>query len=188
MQRGSHANLVKQLKCDDVWQTWTDDAGRYENMPVDCVNWYTAFAFCVWDGGRLPTEAEWEYAAAGGAENRLYPWGNVSPVPLGNYAWANALHLVGTAGVGVGKWGNYDFAGNAAEWTFDGYDATWYSGGGKVCIDCANGADLPSRSVRGFLWLTSIDPAYFRAALRELALSPASALGPVGFRCARSAP
>ncbi len=49
--------------------------GTNETYAINCMTWYEAFAFWVWAGGRLPIEAEWEYAAAGGDENRLYPWG-----------------------------------------------------------------------------------------------------------------
>jgi hypothetical protein len=59
--------------------TWTDTVGPNENLPMNCVPWYKAFAFCVWDGGRLPTEAEWNYAATGGNEQRKYPWGSTAP-------------------------------------------------------------------------------------------------------------
>jgi hypothetical protein len=45
------------------YATWRDSAGTEENLPINCVNWYEAYAFCIWDGGFLPSEAEWEYAA-----------------------------------------------------------------------------------------------------------------------------
>ena len=67
--------LVAAIKCDSTYQTWHDSPSGTEQHPMNCVTWYEAFAFCAWDGGRLPTEAEWEKAAAGGDENRLFPWG-----------------------------------------------------------------------------------------------------------------
>ena len=54
---------------------WTEQPDANENLPMTCMSWYEAFAFCAWDGGRLPIDAEWNYAAAGGNEQRVYPWG-----------------------------------------------------------------------------------------------------------------
>ena len=62
------------LSCDAPYQTWTPSSGGNEVKPINCVNWYQSAAFCIWDGGFLPSEAEWNYAAAGGNEQRQYPW------------------------------------------------------------------------------------------------------------------
>lgn len=63
--------------------TWTSTAGPYEALPITCLDWYTMFAFCAWDGGRLPSDAEWGFAAEGGNEQRWYAWGG----PQGPLAW-----------------------------------------------------------------------------------------------------
>jgi formylglycine-generating enzyme required for sulfatase activity len=54
--------------------SWTDAPGANEGKPINRVSWMLAFAFCAWDRGRLPTYAEWDFAAAGGAQQRYYPW------------------------------------------------------------------------------------------------------------------
>jgi formylglycine-generating enzyme required for sulfatase activity len=59
--------------------TWTTNPGANELKPIVNVKWLVAFAFCAWDGGRLPTRAELNYAASGGSEHRTYPWGSTTP-------------------------------------------------------------------------------------------------------------
>jgi formylglycine-generating enzyme required for sulfatase activity len=165
--------------------TWTDAVDVNESYAINCVTWYEAFAFCAWDGGRLPTEAEWEYAAAGGDENRLYPWGSDAPTAAhANYygGMGSALFTVGSAPTGNGRWGQADLAGNLYEWTLDGYSQDYYSSVSTGCTDCANLAVTSQRSVRGGGWTSS-----------EFGLRPAHRDGRyadqpdtlVGFRCGR---
>jgi formylglycine-generating enzyme required for sulfatase activity len=81
---GSDAAYGLELHAQtDLDQTWSDAPGQAEYYPVYGMSWFLAEAFCIWDGGRLPTEAEWEFAAAGGNENRLFPWGQAMPVASG---------------------------------------------------------------------------------------------------------
>jgi formylglycine-generating enzyme len=193
---------ANHLKCSNLdagpdYATWTDTPQGNENKAVNCLSWYEAFAFCIWDGGRLATESEWEYAAAGGLDNKLYPWG-AAPADCAhaNYALGGgcapggvrAVAPVGLSTAGVGKWGHMDLAGNIEEWTLDSmatYPVPDASG-------VTNYASLPpatdtSNSIgRGGSFLTSDvelraayrsswDPGYYRQA--EL-----------GARCARSVP
>ncbi len=98
-----------------------------DNRPINGVDWYIAFAFCAWDGGRLPTEAEWEMAASNGDAETFYPWGvdaidaqrahycpDNTPCPMGP-------DVVGSRAKGANFLGHRDLTGNVSEWVFDGF-------------------------------------------------------------------
>lgn len=112
------------LHCADGRETWRDEPGPNDERPVGCLNWFEAFAFCVWDGGRLPTETEWERAAAGD-ENRLYPWGSAPPDcqrvrPFdGCHEADDLMELTGRRPRGAGPWGHLALSGSAKEWVLD---------------------------------------------------------------------
>lgn len=131
--------------------TWTDGAGNNESKPINCVTWYEAFAFCAWDGGRLPTEAEWNYAAAGGNEQRVYPWNAAITPAYAAYCNMNQcspnILAVGSKSPGNGKWGQADLAGNVSEWALD-YDGTYPFGAPSACNDCANLISANSKRVK----------------------------------------
>jgi formylglycine-generating enzyme required for sulfatase activity len=160
----STASLKSGLKCEPDWRTWTDQAGANENRPINCSDWYTAFAFCAWDGGRLATDAEWNFAASGGSEQRYYPWSNpaTSTTISPSYAsyWPDDTQqcmgdgvvgctvadfvVVGSKPNGNGRWGHADLAGNVAEWTLD-----WNALFANPCINCANLTPTTFRSMWG---------------------------------------
>lgn len=163
--------------------TWSDTPGNKDDWPINCVNWSVAFAFCIWDGGRLPTEAEWERAAAGGAENRLYPWGETAPTAEhASYLSGAALGRVGRFESGVGNYGHHDLAGNVWEWSLDWLDSGWYAGSGATCDDCARVSSGTHRVIRG--GGHSFAAVTLRAATRSGDL-PSAAEDFIGFRCAR---
>ncbi|MGD0679443.1 MAG: SUMF1/EgtB/PvdO family nonheme iron enzyme [Polyangiaceae bacterium] len=176
--------------------TWTNPAGTQENLPITCVSWQWAYAFCIWDGGFLPSEAEWGYVAAGGSQQREYPWGSAAPGMGSQYAVQDpeglptALASVGTAPLGAAYWGQLDMAGQVAEWVLDtllGVDA---GGGGmeaapyfNPCTNCAyleTGPLLDPRTRGGSLSL-------FSATRLDVPVPNAGGGQPsIGFRCART--
>lgn len=132
------AALQVSLQCDPNFRTWTDAPGDQEMAPINCVSWYLAFAFCAWDEGRLPTETEWNYAAAGGNEQRAFPWGSEpADDSRANFGCDTAVDTcllpnVGSTPAGDGKWGHADLAGNVAEWVLDFHGTM-----APMCRDCA---------------------------------------------------
>jgi formylglycine-generating enzyme len=173
--------LTNELKCAGT--TWSDELNTNNDLPVNCATFNVAYAFCIWDGGRLPTEAEWEFAAAGGAEKREYPWkapaeGLAITDDYANYGNANPGPIaVGSKPMGDGRWGQSDLAGNVVEWMLD-----YYSDYPAECKDCLNATPGAERSVRGGGYP-------FNGSLLGVSipssLDPAVPLPYVGFRCAR---
>jgi formylglycine-generating enzyme required for sulfatase activity len=182
-----------------------DPAPTLAAHPVNGVSWTAAQLFCAWDGGRLPTEAEWEYAArawrADTAAGRSYPWGESAPARRCNLAhWMIAVFTpnglcAGTDGrasrrvgsLALGQvFGIHDLAGNAAEWTADHFGpyASPCVGRGDVDPRCAD-PTLPERAVRGGSARTpAAAPQELRGAWRS-GRAPARRDNDVGFRCAR---
>lgn len=93
--------------------------------PHVCVTWYEAEAYARWRDGRLPTEAEWEYAARG-PESLVYPWGNTFDENKANVILSPGLTPVGSYPDGVSWVGAHDMAGNAMEWVQDWLDVDYY--------------------------------------------------------------
>ena len=111
---------------------WRDPA--YRDFPAGCVDWNQAEDYCAWDGKRLPTEAEWEYAARGGLAGKRYPWGDTISGADANYRRSGDPWEVGTSPVGyypANGYGLYDMAGNAWEWVKDNHSSTYY----QYCVD-----------------------------------------------------
>ncbi len=164
------AALTAAISCDATYQTWTETAQGNESQPMNCLDWYTAFAFCAWDGGRLPTEAEWNYAASGGNEQRYYPWSSPPTSTTINDSYAVyqcdgsciPLNVGSKSPKGDGKWGQTDLAGNVWEWTLD-----WYDTYQMPCDNCADITDTSgsSRVVRGGFFDSGV-ASYLRSASR----------------------
>jgi formylglycine-generating enzyme required for sulfatase activity len=187
-------DLLVQLTEDCGASTWSSDDPL---RPANCVNWYVAFAFCAFDGGRLPTEAEWNYAAAFGQAQRPYPWSvssldtSIDATRATFYDYPNDLPEiptpVGTHELGRGGFyrhegrGHDDLAGNVSEWTLD----EWLVEPPSECgVDCFASwtAGIEDRVTRGGAFQSTFGELF--AGWRTSA--PASNIDPYwGFRCAR---
>lgn len=185
---------------DQPYVTHADEGNG--DLPVNCVSWYDAFQFCVWDGGRLPTGTEWEFAAVGGPLQQLYPWGN-TPVPsglqdpsadyavynhLGDGSDASAVSFadilpVGSKPAGAGPFGHLDMAGNLAEFTLD-KTSTLFPESMDPVVDWVDFLpDVDATTIRGGAWTSP--PADIRSTI-QLGTFRYSAWPEFGFRCARA--
>jgi formylglycine-generating enzyme len=187
--------LRAALKCDSTFRIWTDTPAGNERRPMNCLTWYEAMAFCIWDGGYLPTEAEWNYVATGGDQQRAYPWSQPAGDLTINDSFASYhdgtncvgdgvagcattdLVPVGSKPAGDSRWGASDLAGNVWEWMLD-----WSGDYAADCADCANLDLSSSRVIRGGSFFVSESDA--RASSRN-SFAPASRVS-IGARCARA--
>ena len=189
--------------CSGYWTYSSTPA----TLPINCINWYEAYAFCIWDGGFLPSETEWRYAAAGGSQQRLYPWGSTDPGMSSQYAihgdstltycsyptWNKCaasgtqnIAPVGSATAGAGLWGQLDLSGNVFEFTLDWFANSFVD----PCTDCAyltqpaTGPDgVPDRTSGGGSFFV---PNYILAVSSRAYGNPAARGYGAGVRCARS--
>ncbi len=173
---------------------------NYESHPMIKVTWYGAKSFCDWIGCRLPTEAEWEYAARNGGEKVRFSWGNSKSTKYAN-SWKYSGKLTsilvmpdlfnsrGTVPVGSfspNKLGLYDMSGNAEEWCSDWYDEKYYKEVVKdkdVPVVNPQGSEKgDTKVVRGGSWFDEL--SRLRTANRE-ARYPDLLSNTIGFRICR---
>lgn len=184
-------NRLYQFFIEDTGQKpppgWDDPRFNHPDQPVTSVSWFDATAYCEWLSEktgklyRLPTEAEWERAARGGLEGKLYTWGDEAPKHQPRYAelWFNGPERLGQRQ--ANGFGLYDISENIHEWCSDWYDERYY-------------VDSPSRnpqgpvigtrrSSRGGSWRHQIKIT--RVAARS-SIPPEFKYSDYGFRCART--
>lgn len=163
--------------------TWSDTPNADgDKRPVNCVPFNVAYAFCIWDGGRLPTDAELNFAASGGNQHRAYPWkapleGPPISADYATYEPAPGPNAVGLTPAGDGRWGQSDLSGNVNEWTLD-----YWGDPPTTCVDCINTTPHDERVVRGGAFTQVSD--WLKAAARTSDL-PLASRARNGFRCAR---
>ncbi|MFT4606263.1 MAG: sulfatase activating formylglycine-generating enzyme [Rhodothermales bacterium] len=103
----------------------SETCGAGPEHPVACVTWYEASAYAAWRGGRLPTDAEWEYAARGPSSS-IYPWGSVWDASRANVVDSEGTTTVGSYPGGVSWAGAHDLSGNVMEWVSDWLTLDYY--------------------------------------------------------------
>ncbi len=167
-----------------------NDGWRKDDHPIVNVTWDDARAYCAWAGGRLPSEAEWEYAARGGHADWFHPWGRESPTCTpgaangARFDDGAACRKAGTERVGAygpNGFGLLDAAGNAWEWCADEWNAN-YSDAPSDGSAFEEGSTASRRVLRGGSWINGAD--YLRVSIRSRWFQSRGREF-IGFRCAR---
>ena len=189
-----------------LYGSYADQPGDNDLLPITCTSWYESYAFCIWDGGFLPSEAEWRYAIAGGDEQRMYPWGTAAPGSKNQYAIFDCCYPsgqcssaaghdtctglvnaapVGFAELGVGRYGQIDLGGSVWEWLLDKYSSKFSS----PCTDCAYlTGSTTNRVLPGGGFHTGPDPYLLSSNRSGVSYDAETYRGDyaVGVRCART--
>jgi len=158
----------------------------YDNYPVIYVNWNQASSYCAWVSGRLPTEAEWEFAARGGLADKRHPWGDSDLTCTfgasngAQYSSCSPNDTVSVGSFGSNGYGLYDMTGNVSEWIHDWYSSGYYSS--SPTNDPQGPSSGSYRVIRGGDY--GMFAAELRVSCRDY-FDPVSSYHYFGFRCAK---
>lgn len=156
-QTGTHAPVEDSL-CNGA-------SAEYANHPANCIDWNQADTYCSAMGLRLPTDAEWEWAARSGVNAWTYPWGNEPPDNRACWYKRDGTCGVASFPAGDNPWGVHDLSGNVLEWT-----SGFYNGNANL------------RVIRGGGWLNAGETML--TAGTRYGYTPTDRRPLVGFRCA----
>lgn len=202
----AEVTLSKYYKCVETWncsppitsKSYTRPNyygnSQYDSYPVIFIRWDQAVDYCQWAGRRLPTEAEWEYAARGGLEGMEYPWGDEFDPAKANFCDKNCPSEMADKKVGdrftetapahsylPNSYGLYEMAGNVAEWVND-----WYGSYTAKSVTNPKGPTSgESHVIRGGSWVHQ--SPFLSVAARDRAF-PEGSGDWIGFRCASDTP